>query len=103
VRPAARYGYLGLDGDQIVEFSEKNQLKEGWINGAFFVFEPQVFDYIDGDETLFEREPLETLARDGQLMAFKHSSFWQCMDTLRERRILEDMWVAGDAPWKTWR
>src|SRR6185312_8780734 len=87
VRPPARYGHLELDGCQIIRFSEKPQASEGWINGAFFVLEPEVFDYIDGDSTQFEHEPLERLARDGQLMAYQHESFWQCMDTLREKYI----------------
>lgn len=102
VRPPARFGHLQLDGEQIVEFSEKPQIGEGWINGAFFVLEPEVFDYIDGDMTHWEREPLERLARDGQLMAYKHNSFWQCMDTIREKKILESLWESGKAPWKTW-
>ncbi|RPI27472.1 MAG: glucose-1-phosphate cytidylyltransferase [Chloroflexota bacterium] len=102
VRPPARYGHLELEGSQIVNFSEKNQLKEGWINGAYFVLEPGVFDYIEGDETVWEQEPLENLAADGQLMAYQHNSFWQCMDTLREKHLLERMWESGDAPWKLW-
>jgi glucose-1-phosphate cytidylyltransferase len=102
VRPTARFGHLELDGDQITEFSEKPQTKEGWINGAFFVLEPEVFDYIDGDSTHWEREPLERLAKDGQLMAYRHSDFWQCMDTIREKRYLEDLWTTGNAPWKVW-
>lgn len=102
VRPPARYGHLDLDGSKIVRFSEKPQASEGWINGAFFVLEPQVLEYIDGDDTQFEREPLERLARDGQLMAFLHESFWQCMDTLREKHILETLWQSGRAPWKVW-
>ncbi|GAB4230499.1 MAG: glucose-1-phosphate cytidylyltransferase [Stanieria sp.] len=102
VRPPARFGHLELDGDQIVEFSEKPQTAEGWINGAFFVLEPEVFDYIDGDDTQWEKEPLERLAREGQLMAYKHDSFWQCMDTLRDKRRLESLWSSGQAPWKTW-
>lgn len=102
VRPPARYGHIDLDGDQIVQFNEKPQLETGWINGAFFVLEPGVFDYIAGDETMWEHEPLEQLAREGQLMAYKHTSFWQCMDTLREKHILESMWQSGTAPWKTW-
>ncbi|MDJ0737785.1 MAG: glucose-1-phosphate cytidylyltransferase [Nostocaceae cyanobacterium] len=102
VRPAARFGHLELDGDQIVEFSEKPQTREGWINGAFFVLEPKVFDYIAGDDTQWEKEPLEALARDGQLMAYKYSGFWQCMDTLRDKRRLESLWSSGNAPWKTW-
>ena len=102
VRPPARYGYMKFDGDRIVEFTEKPQIGEGWINGAFFVLEPGVFDYIEGDDTIWEREPLERLARDGQLMAYRHTSFWQCMDTLREKYILESLWQSGKAPWKTW-
>ncbi|MBF2048150.1 MAG: glucose-1-phosphate cytidylyltransferase [Leptolyngbya sp. IPPAS B-1204] len=102
VRPPARFGCLELDGDQIVDFSEKPQAREGWINGAFFVLEPEVFDYIDGDDTLWEKEPLERLARSGQLMAYRHTSFWQCMDTLREKRLLESLWQSGKAPWKVW-
>jgi glucose-1-phosphate cytidylyltransferase len=102
VRPPARFGHLELDGEQVVEFSEKPQTKEGWINGAFFVLEPGVFDYIDGDDTQFEREPLERLAKDGQLMAYKHTSFWACMDTLRDKKRLEELWQSGHAPWKIW-
>jgi glucose-1-phosphate cytidylyltransferase len=102
VRPPARFGHLELDGDQIVEFSEKPQLGEGWINGAFFVLEPEVFDYIDGDLTHFEREPLERLAADSQLMAYRHHDFWQCMDTLREKLLLDELWESGEAPWKVW-
>jgi glucose-1-phosphate cytidylyltransferase len=101
-RPPARFGHLEFDGDRIVEFNEKPQTGEGWINGAFFVFEPGVFDYIDGDDTQFEREPLENLAKDGQLMAYKHDGFWQCMDTIRDKKRLEDLWAGGDAPWKIW-
>jgi glucose-1-phosphate cytidylyltransferase len=102
VRPPARFGHLELDGDQIVEFSEKPQTGEGWINGAFFVCEPEVLDYIDGDETMFEKEPLERLAKDGQLMAYQHPGFWQCMDTIRDRNLLEKLWESDEAPWKVW-
>jgi glucose-1-phosphate cytidylyltransferase len=102
VRPPARFGHLDLKGDQITEFSEKPQTREGWINGAFFVLEPGIFDYIDGDDTQWEREPLERLAHDGQLMAYRHASFWQCMDTLRDKRLLESLWEGGNAPWKVW-
>jgi glucose-1-phosphate cytidylyltransferase len=102
VRPTARFGHLEMDEDRIVEFSEKPQTKEGWINGAFFVLEPGVFDYINGDETHFEKEPLENLARDGQLMAYRHREFWQCMDTIREKRYLEELWANNNAPWKVW-
>jgi glucose-1-phosphate cytidylyltransferase len=102
VRPPARYGHLVFDGSQVVEFNEKPQIGEGFINGAFFVLEPAVFDYIAGDDTQWEKEPLERLATDGQLMAYKHTSFWQCMDTLREKHILETLWQSGAAPWKVW-
>ncbi len=77
-------------------------MSEGWINGAFFVLEPGILDYIEGDATHFEREPLERLARDGQLMAYRHPGFWQCMDTIRDKLRLEQMWESGEAPWKIW-
>jgi glucose-1-phosphate cytidylyltransferase len=102
VRPPARFGHLALDGDRIIGFEEKPEDAEGWINGAFFVCEPGVFDYIAGDATQFEREPLENLARDGQLMAFRHTGFWQCMDTIRDKALLERLWESGKAPWKIW-
>ena len=102
VRPPARFGHIELEGDVVAEFSEKPQAREGWINGAFFVLEPQVIDYIDGDDTEWEKEPLERLAADGQLMAYRHDGFWQCMDTLRERKLLEQLWDSGRAPWKVW-
>lgn len=102
VHPPARYGSLDVDDDQVVAFAEKPQLQQGWINGAFFVLEPGVFDYIEGDDTQWEKEPLEQLAQDGQLMAYKHTSYWQCMDTLREKYILESLWDSGKAPWKVW-
>lgn len=102
VRPPARFGHLKLDGSRVSEFSEKPQTAEGWINGAFFVLEPEVFQYIDGDETQWEKEPLEALAREGELMAFHHASFWQCMDTLRDKRLLEKLWETDQAPWKIW-
>jgi glucose-1-phosphate cytidylyltransferase len=102
VRPPARYGHMEFDGDRIREFNEKPQAAEGWINGAFFVVEPQVFDYINGDDTQFEKEPLERLAADGELMAYRHEGFWQCMDTRRDKFTLEKLWESGEAPWKTW-
>jgi glucose-1-phosphate cytidylyltransferase len=102
VRPTARFGHLVFDGDRVAEFSEKPQTAEGWINGAFFVLEPAVLEYIEGDDTQFEREPMERLAADGQLMAYRHDSFWQCMDTLRDKRLLQDLWDRGQVPWKTW-
>jgi len=103
VRPTARFGHIEMQGDRVVEFSEKPQTAEGWINGAFFVLEPEVFDYIENDQTQWEKEPLENLAREGQLMAYRHESFWQCMDTLREKKYLETLWATGNAPWKTWQ
>ncbi|MBK1621216.1 glucose-1-phosphate cytidylyltransferase [Lamprobacter modestohalophilus] len=102
VRPPARFGHLEMDGDHVVEFSEKVQTKEGWINGAFFVLEPGVEDYIDGHDTQWEKEPLERLASDGQLLAYRHHDFWQCMDNLRDKRRLDSLWQAGNPPWKTW-
>jgi glucose-1-phosphate cytidylyltransferase len=101
VRPPARFGHLEVDGDRIVEFNEKPQTGEGWINGAFFVLEPEVADFIEGDHTMFEREPLTKLAAAGQLMAFRHYDFWQCMDTLRDKKLLERLWEVGP-PWKAW-
>jgi glucose-1-phosphate cytidylyltransferase len=103
VRPPARYGHLEFNGDLIASFTEKPQTAEGWINGAFFVLEPAIFDYIDGDDTMWEHSPLEGLARDGQLVAYKHTSFWQCMDTMREKHLLQKLWDSGDPPWKLWR
>ena len=103
VRPPARFGLLEIDGSRVLRFSEKPQVAEGWINGGFFVLEPAVLDYIDGDATHWEREPLERLARDGQLMAYQHHSFWQCMDTLRDRRQLDELWRTDRAPWKVWQ
>ncbi|MGB6648551.1 MAG: glucose-1-phosphate cytidylyltransferase [Bacteroidota bacterium] len=103
VRPPARFGHLVFDGESVTHFSEKPQTMEGWINGAFFVLEPRIFDYIDGDDTQWEREPMERLAADGQLMAYRHTSFWQCMDTLRDKRLLEELWQHGNAPWKIWK
>jgi len=102
VRPAARFGHLDLDGDRVKEFSEKLQTSEGWINGAFFVLEPGIFDYIDGDQTWWEKKPMEQLAKDDQLMAYKHTGFWQCMDTLRDKNLLNQLWESGQAPWKIW-
>jgi glucose-1-phosphate cytidylyltransferase len=103
VRPPARFGGLLFDGGLVRDFTEKPQAGEGWINGGFFVMEPGVLDYIQGDETYLEREPLERLAKDGQLAAFRHDGFWQCMDTLRDLKLLESLWESGRAPWKVWR
>jgi glucose-1-phosphate cytidylyltransferase len=102
VRPPARFGGIELDGDRVATFSEKSQLGEGWINGGFFVLEPRVLDYIEGDHTQWERDPLERLAADGELMAYRHDSFWLPMDTLRDKRQLESLWSSGRAPWKIW-
>ena len=102
VRPPARFGGIVFDGQRVAEFTEKPQTGEGWINGGFFVLDRRVIDYVDGDETLWERDPMERLAADGQLMAFRHDGFWQPMDTARERKLLEELWAGGNAPWKLW-
>jgi glucose-1-phosphate cytidylyltransferase len=102
VRPPARFGGLTFDGDQVTRFMEKPQLGEGWISGGFFVLEPRVLDYIESDETMFEREPLERLACDGELSVYCHDGFWQGMDTLRDARLLDNFWSSGEAPWKIW-
>jgi glucose-1-phosphate cytidylyltransferase len=102
VRPPARFGALALENGNVRDFAEKPQSESGWINGGFFVFEPGIFDYLGGDEMPLEQEPLERLARDGQLMAYEHSGFWQAMDTVRDQRLLEKYWQEGSAPWKTW-
>lgn len=99
VHPAARFGELELDGSRVVSFQEKPQLQEGWINGGFFVIEPEFFSLIEGDSTLLEREPLEQASKSGQLMAYSHDGFWQCMDTKRDHELLEELWAKGNAPW----
>jgi glucose-1-phosphate cytidylyltransferase len=102
VRPPSRFGGLSFDDQMVAVFSEKPQIGEGWINGGFLVFEPAVFDYPDGDQSSLEIEGLERLAVDRQLVAYRHHDFWQCMDTLRDRRLLEELWHSGSAPWKVW-
>ncbi len=102
VRPPARFGGLTCEGDRIACFSEKPQVGEGWINGGFMVFEPAALEYVGGDRDSLEREPVERLAADGQLMAYRHEGFWQPMDTLREKELLESLWQSGRAPWKVW-
>lgn len=102
VRPPARFGGLIIENDLVRSFQEKPQVGEGWINGGFMVFEPEVADYIDGDATILERQPLEQLAADGQLAAFQHDSFWQCMDTVRDLTVLRELWDSGRAPWRNW-
>jgi glucose-1-phosphate cytidylyltransferase len=100
VRPPARFGGLVFDGNRVTEFTEKPQIGEGWINGGFMVFEPAMLRYLDGDASILEADALEALARDGQLMAYKHEGFWQCVDTVRELRILESLWDGGRPPWR---
>ncbi len=102
VRPPSRFGSFTLEGNRILEFQEKPQTGEGWINGGFFVLEPAVLDLIEGDATIWERSPMERLAAGGQLMAYRHEGFWQAMDTLRERRVLEELWSSASTPWKIW-
>lgn len=102
VHPPARFGHVELDGDQITSFREKPKRAEGWINGGIFVLNPAALDYIANSDTLFEKEPLENLAKDGQLMAYRHDGYWQCMDTLHDRQVLESVWSAGQAPWCEW-
>lgn len=101
VRPPARFGGLIFDGDLVAEFTEKPQIGEGWINGGFLVFEPQVFNYLKGDSSL-EADVLERLAADRQLVAYRHDSFWQCMDTMRDKLLLDHLWQSGQVPWKVW-
>lgn len=102
IHPPARFGRIELAGDRIVQFREKTTGETEWINGAFFIFDSRIFEYIDGDATQFEREPLTRLAADGELMAYRHESFWQCMDTLKEAQDLNGLWEEGTAPWKVW-
>jgi glucose-1-phosphate cytidylyltransferase len=102
VRPPARFGGLVFEGDIVTEFTEKPQIGEGWINGGFLVFEPALFDYLDGDGSSLEADALEHLAANRQLAVYRHEDFWQCMDTLRDKRLLESMWEEGRAPWKVW-
>lgn len=100
VRPPARFGGMEIEGDIVVDFKEKPQIGEGWINGGFFVFEPEIFDYLHGDMTVLEGDPMENLVKDGQLAAYCHTGFWQCMDTLRDKKSLETMWADDNAAWK---
>jgi len=102
VHPPSRFGELVIADGRVVDFSEKPQTAEGWINGGFFVFEQGVFDYLKDDATILERETLEGLSEAGELMAFRHNGFWQPMDTLREKNLLESLWAGGNAPWKIW-
>lgn len=102
VRSPGRFGRIGFDGDRVREFLEKPESGEGWINGGFFVLSTKALDYIEGDQTIWEHDPVEQLAHAGQLMGFKHFGFWSCMDTLKEKSYLEELWQSGKAPWKIW-
>lgn len=102
VRPPARFGGLVFDGNFISEFTEKPQIGEGWINGGFLVFEPEVFQHLRDDMSSLEADAMDRMAKDHQLSAYRHDGFWQCMDTLRDKRLLEKIWQEGKAPWKTW-
>ena len=99
IRPSARFGGMQIRGGRVLNFKEKPQSGEGWINGGFFVFEPAVLDYLTDDATVLEQSPLERLAHDDQLMAYEHSGYWQCMDTVRDRAALQELWDRGEAPW----
>jgi glucose-1-phosphate cytidylyltransferase len=102
VRSPERFGRIAFEGDQVVDFYEKSGHTEGWINGGYFILNPKALDYIDGDDTVWERDPIERLARDGELMGYRHNGFWSCMDTLKEKNSLEDLWNRGNAAWKVW-
>lgn len=103
IQPGGRFGVLDIDDSQTVrQFSEKAKEDGGWINAGFMVLEPEAFSYIEGDQTYFEKEPLENMALDGKLAAYRHEGFWKCMDTLRDKEMLDQMWNSGDAPWKRW-
>ncbi len=103
VRPPARFGGLIFDGDMVSQFTEKPQIGEGWINGGFLVFEPGIFSYLKGDLASLEKDVLEQLAAEGQLAAYRHGDFWQCMDTLRDKILLENLWQKGEPPWRVWQ
>ncbi len=103
IQPGGRFGVLNIDNiDTIVSFKEKSIEDGGWINGGFMILEPEIIDYIDDDTTVFEKKPLETIANSGNLKAYLHKGFWQCMDTLRDKNLLEELWASGHAPWKVW-
>ena len=102
IHPPERFGVLNLSGDYVTEFHEKHSGMDSWINGGFFVFEPGIFDYLQDDSTILEKTPLETLAKEKKLAAFKHNGFWYPMDTQRDKKHLENLWSSNNAPWKTW-
>ena len=101
VRPPARFGGLTFEGETVSSFAEKPQTGEGWINGGFFVLEPEIVDYITSDEMPFEQAPMDRLTRENQLAAYRYDGFWQCMDTLRDVHLLETMWASGNIPWRS--
>lgn len=102
VRTPERFGRITFEDDRVVEFYEKPEASEGWVNGGYFILNAEVLDYIEGDDTVWERETVVRLARDGQLVGYRHNGFWSCMDTLREKNMLEEIWSSGNAPWKIW-
>lgn len=102
VRSPERFGRIAFQGDQVVDFYEKPQSSEGWINGGYFVLHAKALEYVNNDETIWERDPIERLARDGQLMGYRHYGFWSCMDTLKEKNFLEELWASNQPPWKIW-
>jgi glucose-1-phosphate cytidylyltransferase len=103
VQPPGRFGAIAFEGERVMAFREKPQGDGAWINGGYFVLSPKVIDYIDGDTTVWEKEPMERLADEGQLSAFRHTGFWHPMDTLRDKVLLEELWQTGKAPWKVWK
>jgi glucose-1-phosphate cytidylyltransferase len=102
VLPPARFGRLMFEADQVMSFQEKPHGEEGWINGGFYVLQNKAIDYVDGDDTAWEKGPVERLTKERQLMGYRHERFWSCMDTIREKAYLEDLWQSGKAPWKMW-
>ena len=103
IRPESRYGMIDFEGDKVLSFREKSQKDVGWINAGFMVLDPKVLDYVKDDTIMFEREPMEKIAQDGELMCYRHEGFWQCMDTLRDKQKLDTLWESGNAPWKIWK
>ena len=102
IKPESRYGNIDFDGDKVLSFREKNQNDAGWINAGFMILEPETLDYIENDSTVFEREPMEKIASEGEMVCYRHTGFWQCMDTLRDKQQLEQLFESGKAPWKIW-
>lgn len=103
IHPSGRYGNIDFDGDRVVSFREKSQLDVGWINGGFMVLEPKCLDYVKDDTIMFEQEPMEKIAEEGEMVCYKHTGFWQCMDTLRDKQKLDGLWAENKAPWKLWK